>query len=178
MSDYSVPPNVSLDDLRAQLAAVQAQREALARLDRIVQQREEAFEASLRAEYEALRDADHAVKVAEDRLRILALARFAQTGEKSPLGRDVVINVLEHYRYDPSEALAWAETHAPLVISKPTLNSKHFERVIATEQTLPAFVTIERDPMVKLAKQFNLAAPVAPIAPIAPIAPVVQEEAA
>jgi hypothetical protein len=175
MSDYSVPPNVSLDDLRAQLAAVQAQREALARVDSIVQQREEAFEASLRAEYEALRDADHAVKVAEDRLRILALARFAQTGEKSPLGRDVVINVLEHYRYDPSEALAWAETHAPLVISKPTLNSKHFERVIATEQTVPAFVTIERDPMVKLAKQFNIAAPVAPVVPVVPIA---QEEAA
>lgn len=175
MTDYSVPPNVSLDDLRAQLDDVQTHRDALARMDAVIQAREEAFELSLLTEYETMRLAVYAVKVAEDRLRILALARFAQTGEKSPLGRDVVVNVLEHYQYDPSEALAWAETNAPLVITKPTLNSKHFEKVIATEQTLPAFVTIARDPMVKLAKHFDHAASVAPIAPIAPI---VQEEAA
>lgn len=89
----------------------------------------------------------------EDALRAEGLRVFAQTRDKKPLA-GVGIRVGVSFVYDEIEALAWAESHAPILVEK-TLNVQGFKSFLAPLPNKPAFVKVVETPTATVASKLE-----------------------
>lgn len=151
MTELTLPPTLTVDDLRTQAEQVAVARRWLEIHDATVQAKEAALLATLTADYERQAEARNAAQVEEEKLRAMALAYYQSTGQKSPLGKAVVVTTSEKLRYEIAAATEWAMANAPVAITKPMLNSKVFEKVVGAMEVLPPCVVAEEVCAVRLA---------------------------
>ena len=94
---------------------------------------------------------ENAIGDAESRVRVLALAEHALTGEYKP-AEGVQVNLFSKVVYEHEDAWAWCAEHA---LKYLVLETKGFEKAAPVLRDLGAPVQIEKEPRVSIATDLS-----------------------
>jgi hypothetical protein len=107
----------------------------------------------LRATEDSITESNRRLRQIEEQVRILALAKYSETGDKKP-APGIGIRVMKKMVYDEGAAIEWCKDHGGMFVVE-ALDKKPFERVAVD---IGAPVTVEERPIATIAKELSGAA--------------------